>query len=106
MRLNGDDPRDFIEFRPGNGRTVELFDIQVVSQRRKGIGKDLVDKLIFHVSGWDPPPAVVYAMTRIDNPIAHQFYEALGFRLLGRLHYFYRDGGDDCAHALVYGKDI
>lgn len=101
-----DDDKDFIEYRSGMGRTVEILDIAVGSARRKGRGRLLVNRLLEELRDAAPTTSTVYAITRISNAIACQFYEALGFRLLGRLHYFYRDGNDLKEHALVYGLDI
>lgn len=100
--LNELDDRDRLEWREGHGRTVEIFDIVVGSERRKGRGRALIQLLLQQVPG---DTAMVYAITRLSNAIAHQFYEACGFRIVGRLHYFYRDAGQ-YEHALVYGLDL
>lgn len=101
-----DDYRDFLVYRQGMGRTVEIYDICVETDRRKGKGRKLIKRLLENLKDAYPDTSMVYAVTRIGNTIAHQFYEALGFRLLGRLHYFYRDSGDQLEHALVYGLDV
>lgn len=107
--VDGADPvdaKDYLVWRVGYGRTVEIEDIAVGSERRRGIGRKLVEKLLLAVP---PDTAMVYALTRAGNTIAHQFYEALGFRIVGRLHYFYRDvnekGNGSLEHAIVYGLD-
>lgn len=106
----GDD-KDWIEWRPGSGRSVEITDIAVHSARGEGRGRALVDQMLATLTpGTDRPEGVtlVYAITRMSNAIAHQFYEAVGFRILGRLHYFYRDGSTkkDWEHGLVFGLDL
>ncbi len=109
-RIQLNDPRDFLIWRKGMGRTVELFDIQVGSERRKGRGKELIETLLRRLP---KNTAHVFAITRLSNATAHQFYESLGWRIVGRLHYFYRDLKDvkgervwDLEHALVYGVDL
>lgn len=88
------------------GRTVEIVDITVNGDRRKGVGRRMVARLVNNLKGIKPfPPSTVYAITRIDNRIAQLFYEGLGFRISGRLHDFYRDGEDACS-ALLYVLDI
>ncbi len=98
-------------WRVGPGCTAEIVDIVVTSDRRKGTGRDMVDELkaqvtemrrLDHTNG----PTTIYALTRATNTAAHQFYEALGFRICGRLHNFYRDGGVPPEHALVYCLDM
>ena len=103
-----DDPRDFIVWRQGSGRSVEIFDIQIGSERRIGRGTKLVDKLLNSLRKGTTGGGVttVYAITRHGNTIACQFYEKLGFRLCGRLHYFYTDEPGQHEHALVYAMDI
>lgn len=94
----------FLVWRLGSGaRAIEIFDIAVTSERRKGVGRDLVRKLLKNVPN---NTSLVYAITRIGNTVAQQFYEGIGFRLLGRLHNFYRDGAAEIESALVYGLDI
>lgn len=41
-RLTLEDYRDFIDWRPGSGRSVEIFDIAVGSARRQGRGRELI----------------------------------------------------------------
>ena len=106
-----DNPGDCLIWREGMGRTVEIFDIRVASERRCGRGRELLERLLQIVNPQDDcvrgdRPAVIYAFTRMSNTVAHQFYEACGFRILGRLHEFYRDGGGVHEAALVYGLDL
>lgn len=94
---------DQLVWRPGQGRTVEIFDIVVNSERRRGRGREMVESLKQCVP---PSTALIYAITRLSNTIAHEFYESLGFRIVGRLHNFYRESGDETEHAMVYGLDL
>lgn len=79
------DPADFLVWRKGSGDTVEILDIAVGSERRKGKGKALVKKLF----GMLPKDTQVWAITRYGNRIAQEFYEALGFRVVAYLNGFY-----------------
>jgi ribosomal protein S18 acetylase RimI-like enzyme len=96
---------DYLDWRPGMGRTVEIFDIQVGSQRRHGIGRQMIKELKVTLLATDQPPSVIYAITRFSNTVAQEFYEALGFRIAGRLHNFYRDTGKK-EHGIVYAYDL
>lgn len=100
-----EDQNDFLVYRKGSGRSAEIYDIAVGSSRREGKGRKLVELLLEKVSS---ETSLVFAITRISNVPAQQFYEALGFRIIGRLHNFYRDGGIT-AHtesAIMYGLDV
>lgn len=92
-------PDDFIAYREGSGGTVEIYDIVVNSARRKGIGRRLLENL-FRLVGKGKR---VFAITRIENEIAVQFYQACGFEIIGVLRRFYSDsaGGVD---ALMFGR--
>lgn len=86
---------------------VEILDIVVSSERRKGRGRKLVEALISKTSKLSTRCTLVYAITRLSNVIAHQFYEACGFRIVGRLHNFYCDNAENTPEsALMYGKDL
>lgn len=101
-RIFADDELNHLDWRDGQGRTVEIFDIVVGTERRKGIGRRLIEKMLTEIS---QDTAMIFAITRISNTIAHEFYESLGFRIVGRLHNFYRNK-DGSEHALMYGKDL
>lgn len=105
MKLFGDCPEDYVEWRQGSGNTVEIFDIVVGSERRKGRGRKMIEKLVNKIHAAEEPETMVFAITRIGNIIAHQFYEACGFRIVGRLHNFYRDE-NGYESALMYGLDL
>lgn len=101
-RISLDDDRDVLIWREGSGRSVEIFDIVVGSERGKGKGRRLIAALLAELP---EGTSMVYAITRLGNTIAHQFYEALGFRIVGRLHHFYRDTGGN-ESALMYGLEL
>jgi ribosomal protein S18 acetylase RimI-like enzyme len=94
---------DFLLWRQGSGKTVEIFDIQVGSIRRQGIGKTMVFDLLLHAP---VDTTLVWAITRSTNLIAQEFYEALGFRVVGILRDFYQDQGFQCCtvDAIMYGR--
>lgn len=107
--LNGG--KDYLSFREGSGGTVEIFDIAVNSERRKGVGKKLVNILLNQLDKEADKPPTVFAVCRSTNKIAHLFYEAVGFRIVANLFDFYKDGvrSDDdrgCVDAVMYGYDI
>lgn len=87
-RIVLDDPSDFLDWRRGSGPTVEIFDIQVGSLRRRGRGRELVRRLLSEIP---EGTRTVWAITRASNLIAHDFYHGLGFHAAGYLREFYRD---------------
>lgn len=99
QRITLADPRDFLDYREGSGGTVEIFDIVVMSDRRKGRGRNLMEKLFNSLH----PETSVFAITRADNEIAQQFYERLQFRVTGVLRRFYQSGGRG-VDAIMYGR--
>lgn len=95
---------DYLVYRSGSGGTVEILDIEVNSERRVGIGRRLVTALLKEVPKECP---TVYAITRIENEIAQQFYEALGFDRVAVIRRFYKDNpypGKRSADAVMYGR--
>lgn len=97
-------------YREGSGETVEILDIHVDPNfRRRGVGKRMINDLIGKLGKNN---LLIYAITRVSNVAAQEFYEAIGFRIVGRLHQFYRrredmvDGKSGYTHALMYGLDI
>ncbi len=99
-RITLNSPEDFLDWRVGSGNTVEIFDIVVGSNRREGKGRKLMEKLFKRV----PWASCVYAITRIDNEVAQQFYEKLLFTNVGVLRRFYRDERSRGADAVIYGR--
>ncbi len=100
----------WLEYREGSGNNVEILDIHVnPNARRQGTGKSMVDELKSKVPF---NCLLIYAITRTSNVAAQEFYEAIGFRIVGRLHLFYRrredmkEGSSGQHHALMYGLDI
>lgn len=80
------DCRDFLLWREGSGETIEIVDLAVGSERRRGIGRSLVNRLLARseIQG-----RFVWAITRESNGIARDFYRALGFRPVAVLSRFY-----------------
>lgn len=98
-----DDQRDFLDYRQGSGKTIEIFDICVGSDRRTGIGRAMVYQLYKLV---DSDTTLVWAITRSSNFIAQRFYEELGFRVIGVLRDFYQDEHTSrIVDAIMYGVD-
>lgn len=83
--LNDSGGKDFLNYRYGSGLTIEIFDIQVDTERRKGRGKALLAALFKTL----PVDTRVFAITRAENEVAQEFYEACGFRVCGVLRRFY-----------------
>lgn len=74
------------EIRPG-GNVVEIIDIAVNSERRKGYGTKMINTLIESLK--DKAPFHLYLFTRRSNQVARSFYESLGFRVITILPEFY-----------------
>jgi len=105
-RIVLEDERDFLEHRQGSGNTVEIFDIQVGSERRKGRGRELIETLLKSLPN---ECYLVYAITRSCNLIAQEFYESVGFRVVAVLRDFYgtkSETGQDQADAIMYGYNL
>lgn len=63
---------DYLFYRKGSGDTVEIYDIAVKSDRRRGKGTEMFNKLI------DITKAErVFAITRRSNHGAQKFYQNL-----------------------------
>ena len=85
-RISISDGKDYLDWREGSGGTVEIFDVVVNSDRRKGRGRVLVSILLAQL----PAETKVWAITRSDNDIGILWYEAMRFRVCGVLREFYR----------------
>ena len=97
-RIQLQDSTDFLDFREGSGGTVEIYNIQVGSERRVGRGSLLLRLLIAQVRG---QTHLIFALTRQSNSIAQEFYRAVGFRQLAVLPGFYSD-----ENAVMYGLNV
>lgn len=97
MRISLDDPCDFLDWRFSSGGSIEITEICVGTERRKGHGRVLIRKLLEEA---EHRTQLVFAMTRKSNEIARQFYTGVGFELLGVLYHFYTDTNES---AYVYG---
>lgn len=103
-RIILDHPDDYLDYREGSGSTVEIYDICVGTERGKGRGRYLVQLLLQMVP---PGTRLVWAITRGGNFIAQEFYEKLGFRVVGTLRNFYQERrGESGVDAVMYGIDI
>jgi len=92
-----------LDWREIGNRTVELLDINVGNaERRQGVGTKLVLEMMEDMPS---DTGLIIAITRQSNEVAQEFYESLGWRIVGRLHRFYPDksGGES---ALMYGLDV
>jgi len=93
-RNNG---RDYLVWRAGSGGTIEIFNIFVLSERRKsGIGRKMIEEL--RAKAEKSKKHLIFAITRLSNKNAQQFYEKTGFYLIAELPGFYSDES-----ALMYG---
>lgn len=104
IKITLESPDDFLIYRDGSGGTVEIFDIVVNSERRKGRGRLLVDTLLKRVEG---RVRLVWAITRAENFIAQQFYEKLNFKVVANLRNFYgikNKEGEETIDAIMYGR--
>jgi ribosomal protein S18 acetylase RimI-like enzyme len=105
--LSADQPEDWLDYQRGSGKTIEITDLNVCSERRQGRGRALVKKLLNCLA----PNTRVWAMTRRSNEIAQQFYVSMGFQVLGSLDGFYEPEGrttdlaldQATSDAIVYG---
>lgn len=91
---------DFLKYREGSGKSVEVYDIAVNTARCEGRGRRMMDELCRRYEGTG---MLVWAMTRESNRGAQTFYTRCGFHLLGVLHKFYHV---DREHAYVFGREL
>jgi GNAT superfamily N-acetyltransferase len=80
--------RAFIEWEVRTGRVAEVVNC-VVDDRRKGIGRALVEEMVRLLP---PDVKTVYAWTRGSNFDAQDFWEAVGFVNTATVEGFYGDG--------------
>ena len=102
-RIQLEDQRDFLDYRPGSGSTIEISDIQVGTERGVGKGRELVNALVIEAE--TAGVGLVFAITRRGNAIAQEFYVAIGFRIVAHLIDFYRDE-DLIEDGIMFGLDI
>lgn len=65
---------DRLVYREGAGDTVEIFDISVNSEVRRGIGTRMINTLKKQF-----PNKHIFAITHSHNLIAQEFYKSNGF---------------------------
>jgi len=88
--------KDFLVYRLAQGDTVEIDDIAVNSERKKGIGTKLINMLEKEIG----QGTKLYAFARHENKIARMFYTKNGF-VATTLVNFYPDGS-----AFLYTKTV
>lgn len=93
---------DYLRWRQGSGATVEIYDIVVGSERRKGHGRAMINRLRDRVP---ENTKLIFAIARSSNKIAAEFYTALGFRVVAKLPRFYVDD-KGIETAIMFGMDL
>lgn len=99
-RITRDGGASFLEWSIRDDKNIEIVDIVCGSDRRRGIGTSMVKELMLFAKQEDA--VNVFAITRVENEIAQQFYEAVGFECCGILRRFYGHK----SHALMYRKSV
>lgn len=92
-------PEDHLDYRKGSGNTVEIYDIVVNSERGKGRGKELIQRL--EQVCWKEGIESIYALVRCSNELGRSFYLSAGFLFAGSLNRFYTT-----EDAVVYLKKV
>jgi ribosomal protein S18 acetylase RimI-like enzyme len=91
-----------LDWRVNPGGVCEIVDIEVKAEfRGRGFGRRLLETLF-------AKPEVracqtVYAITRVDNLVAQQFYEKCMFEVTGILRRFY-SREERVVDAVMYGR--
>lgn len=102
----GEDARDYLVWQARSDGTVEIVDIAVNSERRKGIGRGLVKELYRRMP---VGTRTVYAFSRASNMVAYDFYRELRFRAVP-IPSFYKDepleNRKDYCDAILYIRDM
>ena len=98
MRLELNGGMDYVEWLIHGGGTVEITDINVSSQLRRGVGTSLINYVVN-----ENPNKHIYAITRRANGIARSFYIACGFSCLALLPNFYYEHGV-LSDAIMFGR--
>jgi ribosomal-protein-alanine N-acetyltransferase len=77
----------------GLARKGHIVSIAVLEQhRRKGLGYALIEKALQALKNKNC--SEVYLEVRVSNSEAIRLYEKLGFKVISRLKFYYRDGED------------
>lgn len=85
-KIELNDGQDYLYWREGMGGTAELFDIAVKSERKRGVGRELVE-----IMKTQSDASRIYAITRASNAVAQMFYMKIGFTENVLLPRFYED---------------
>ena len=72
MKITRNKGKDYLVYREGQNYTTEIYDLAVMSERRKGIGTEMINKL-------KEKGGHLYAFMRYSNHRAKSFYEKNGF---------------------------
>ena len=73
-------PEGYIIWRRGTGNNVELLNIYTIDHR-KGYGTMLMREMLKQLKSDPPQEDSIFGFTRMSNPDAIHFYDALGFSL-------------------------
>ena len=91
----------YLEYRFGPGETCEIVDVEVHPDHRlQGIGRKLLEKLFKEIRG---RAKRVYAITRAENEMAQQWYEACQFRSCPLRRFYSGKTGVD---AIMYVRGV
>lgn len=104
MIIEANNQQDFIVYEVRGGNTVEITNIAVNSERRAGIGTQLINTMIKHLKCEDPYN--LYVMTRESNTVARDFYRAVGFQTVAILPEFYFVKKNIYENAIFFRKVI
>ncbi len=73
-----DTENGYVVWRRGTGDNVELLHLRVTTERRVGYGRSLLCQMLEKLID-NPPYHTVFGFTRLENQIAIEFYQAMGF---------------------------
>jgi ribosomal protein S18 acetylase RimI-like enzyme len=81
------DGRDWLTYHRASAGTVEIDDLNVLTQRRRGHGRQLVQMFLEEVAD----ACTIFLFTRGANVVAQRFYEACGFVRMATIDKFYEN---------------
>ena len=97
------DGRDHVRYSVRGGNTVEIENISVKTEKRRGVGTALVNELISKCE----KPVRIYAFTRRSNKVAIEFYQAIHFSFVAVCPGFYLDGeGGLAGDAVLFSRVV
>lgn len=92
---------DYLQWRQGSGSTIEVYDIAVFGDRRKGSGRKMIQDLYDIVAKQYSSTTLIWAIARESNRIARDFYLGIGWRIIAVLPQFYKEG-----NAIMFGRNM